>query len=56
MTRRESALALALPAGVVDIDAEEMDNPQLCSEYAPVQLGLFNIIYLDLQVSDLNDD
>jgi len=31
---RLAALTVKLPAGVVDIDDEDVENPQLCSEYA----------------------
>jgi len=36
LSNRVTALAVQLPTGVVDIDSEDLDNPQLCSEYAPV--------------------
>lgn len=36
LSSRVTALAVQLPTGVVDIDSEDLDNPQLCSEYAPV--------------------
>ncbi|XP_023330482.1 G2/mitotic-specific cyclin-B [Eurytemora carolleeae] len=35
LSNRVTALAVQLPTGVVDIDSEDLDNPQLCSEYAP---------------------
>lgn len=35
LKKRVAALAVVMPEGILDIDAEEMENPQLCSEYAP---------------------
>ena len=31
-----AAQTVKLPAGVADIDDEDVENPQLCSEYAKV--------------------
>jgi len=43
-TTVEMEAELVFPDGVIDIDAQDGDNPQLCAEYAPAMYSYLRTI------------